>query len=119
MSKLQMVAICELKVDLSKFQHTHMKIGMDTGLKNSSGSVWLFFQNSFSCSVVGESDQHFLVKIWTLYFSSPFILSFVHAKCMDSDQRQHLNILKSENIDNISWLIGGDFNVIVQDEEKK
>nr|XP_027098875.1 uncharacterized protein LOC113718155 [Coffea arabica] len=92
---------------------------MDSVIVNSCGSVWVFYDRSVSCNVVGESDQHVSVQIQSTLFVAPVIFSFAHAKWTVVDREALWAGLLEDRSVSLLWFVMGDFNVIVADDEKR
>lgn len=79
---LQLVAICEPKVKMSRFNYIRRKIRIAVGLVNSSASVWiLFLKKLFSCFVVGDSVQYISILANNSMLFSSCKLYILRAKC--------------------------------------
>ncbi|XP_027184038.1 uncharacterized protein LOC113782345 [Coffea eugenioides] len=92
---------------------------MDSVIVNSCGSVWVFYDRSVSCNVVGESDQHVSVQIQSTLFVAPVIFFFAHAKWTVVDREALWAGLLEDRSVSLPWFVVGDFNVIVADDEKR
>ena len=78
---ITLVAICEPKVLPCDIHVIGTRLKMDSWLVNSEGSIWVFYQNSFTCNHVKESSQHLSLKVTSQLLSSPvyFFLSMQSA----------------------------------------
>ncbi|XP_027167230.1 uncharacterized protein LOC113767361 [Coffea eugenioides] len=90
---------------------------MDSWLVNREGSIWVFYQNCFHCEHVGEAPQHLTLKLTSQF--CPIYFSFVHAKCTEQERTLLWSALLDDNPMNDPWLLAGDFNVIISEEEKR
>ncbi|KAG5631164.1 hypothetical protein H5410_002881 [Solanum commersonii] len=72
------------------------KLGMDNAYCNSSDKIWLFWVDNWKGDVVRDHGQYLTMKfnLW-----------------------EELEAIAEEN--NLPWLVGGDFNVILNEEEKQ
>ncbi|XP_027174232.1 uncharacterized protein LOC113773826 [Coffea eugenioides] len=86
---------------------------------NSSGSLWLFYNGPATLVRVGEGEQHFSFRVLHSVLPTPLTISFVHAFCT-TDERRALwgGLMRDKPVDG-PWLVGGDFNVVVDEGEKK
>ncbi|XP_027077095.1 uncharacterized protein [Coffea arabica] len=92
---------------------------MDHAIFSSTGDIWIFFKASISCRKVGESNQHLSLQIDSALFAVPIIFSFVHAKCTALQRVELWDSLLADKPTQSAWLLVGDFNVIVSEEEKR
>ena len=84
------------------------------------GFVWFFFQENFSGVVIGESSQHVSVRLSHDHLpESQLIVSFMHARCTTIERKELWAGLLSDNLASAAWLVGGDFNVISDADEKR
>lgn len=116
---IQLVAICEPKIQAAKIHSIRMRLNMDHAVFNIEGDIWVFYNSSISCSLVGESCQHLSLQISSALFELPIIFSFVHAKCTALERVQLWNSLIVDKLKQSAWFIVGDINVIVSAEEKR
>ncbi|XP_027120639.2 uncharacterized protein [Coffea arabica] len=70
--------------------------------------------------VVGESPQHVSVRLSHDHVpGSHLVVSFVHARCTPVERCELWEGLMRDNPGSAAWIVGGDFNVILDAEEKK
>nr|XP_027083663.1 uncharacterized protein LOC113705962 [Coffea arabica] len=70
--------------------------------------------------VVGESPQHVSVRLSHDHVpGSQLVVSFVHARCTPGERCELWEGLLRDNPGSAAWLVGGDFNVILDAGEKK
>ena len=55
---IQLVVVVEPKTSVQNFTDIRMKLGMEWGMTNQEGTVWLFYRSMFTCACIGESTQH-------------------------------------------------------------
>ena len=92
---------------------------MSFGISNESGSLWILHQSLVQCSMVCQSEHHFLLIQHTFY-PSPVLFSWVHAKCTAKERLPLWASLNKENVSStLPWVIGEDFDVILDVEEKR
>lgn len=116
---LQLIAICEPKISSSYLNDFRLRLNMDAAVANLSGSIWVFYQHPWVCSILGESRQHLSLRVQHNFLPSSVCMSFLHASCT-ADDRVHLwEALLVDKPPSDPWLIGGDFNVILDSEEKR
>ena len=78
---IQLVVVVEPKTSVQNFTDIRMKLGMEWGMTNQEGTVWLFYRSMFTCACIGESTQHLTVQVHSHLFPSPTILFGIHANC--------------------------------------
>ncbi|KAG5577842.1 hypothetical protein H5410_057976 [Solanum commersonii] len=80
----------------------------------------VFIQEHIQVEVLADSDQILTLRLLFLENDQHFFVSIVYAKCDAEERKQSWNDIYciSNNIQNSPWLIGGDFNVIMSEEEK-
>nr|XP_027086510.1 uncharacterized protein LOC113708247 [Coffea arabica] len=120
MNNLQFLAFCEPWLEVDKVEQYRHKLGFHGVVHNVVGSIWVFFQEPFSGLVVGESPQHVSVRLSHDHVpGSHLVVSFVHARCTPVERCELWEGLMRDNPGSAAWLVGGDFNVILDAEEKK
>lgn len=78
---------------------------MDRCVVNREGSLWVFYQNSFSREPTGESSQSLSIKIQLQLLATPVVFSFVHAKCIEQERMLLWSSLLDDNpVDSGLWL---------------
>lgn len=86
---LQLLSICEPKVDALRIKEFQFKLGFHNALSNKDNRIWIFFQNDFAGSVLYESDQFVALRFSSSLFPSDFLCIFIHAHC-SADKRKTL-----------------------------
>lgn len=61
--KIQIFVLCETKVDVGQLEVFRVKLRFDEALSNEVGSGWMFYNNPFQCSLIGEGSQHISVVV--------------------------------------------------------
>ncbi|XP_049362608.1 uncharacterized protein LOC125827346 [Solanum verrucosum] len=94
------------------------KLGMENLYCKCASKIWVFWEDDWKGEVFRESGQHLTVKISK---SNVEILNTVVYAICDALQRlELLEELEQFAEDNtLPWLVGGDFNVILNEEEKQ
>lgn len=92
------------------------ELGFDNALVNCSGKIWLFWQNNWAGSVLLDSIQHVTMKF--LIYNKPFIVTSVYARCTALDRLELWEELESIDASSCPWVVRGDFNVILHEEER-
>lgn len=94
-------------------------IDFPLAIKNVSNKIWAFFDEKYEVSVVMDMVQQLTLKIVDTEDQQEFFLTLVFAKC-DATERMELwdSLYALASDMNLPWLVGGDFNVIWDEEEK-
>ncbi|XP_040991189.1 uncharacterized protein LOC121238375 [Juglans microcarpa x Juglans regia] len=94
-------------------------LGFDYGLSNGAwdGKLWIFWMNDVDVSMVSCGTQQITVLVSN--GSMKCKASFVYAKCTYVQRRELWADLEKESNGTEPWLITGDFNIIVSDEERQ
>uniref|UniRef100_M1DHQ7 AP endonuclease/reverse transcriptase n=1 Tax=Solanum tuberosum TaxID=4113 RepID=M1DHQ7_SOLTU len=92
---------------------------MSEGAHNSNGKIWIFSNQGYEVTVESSSEQQLTVLLQNQPLSLSFYVTIVYAKC-DSIQRLELwdELFSIANRMDKPWIIGGDFNVVLNSEEK-
>ncbi|KAI3463157.1 hypothetical protein Pfo_019820 [Paulownia fortunei] len=88
---------------------------------NTSNKIWFFVDNDFDFQILLDHEQLLHIEISSKLIASPILVTSVYAKCNASDRKElwdELKIIVDES-DSKPWLVGGDFNVILDPHEKK
>lgn len=116
---LKLIGIREPLVEASRITGIQLKLGYNNHLSNNANRIWIFFDDSLSVNIIGQSDQFLVVQFTHPFFSSDFVSIFVHAHCSNDFRRVLwvdfsliLNAYKN-------CILYGDFNVVVSAEEKR
>lgn len=79
--------------------------------------IWLFWVQEVDIMVLDSSDQHITVQVRKS--ENPSRVSFIYAKCTHAERHELWNHLRANNISDIPWLVGSDFNNIIRASEKR
>ncbi|XP_059302334.1 uncharacterized protein LOC132054308 [Lycium ferocissimum] len=87
---------------------------------NYSGKIWIFWTDEWLGVVISESEQQVTLQLTHSSLNQSVLVSVVYAKC-DREEREQLweAMVELANQQDLPWIIEGDFNVIVSDEEKQ
>lgn len=117
--QLQLISICEPKLEASKISNIQFKLGFDHAFQNQSNRIWIFFDNPLKGKIVHESEQHIIFQFSHPYFNSDILGIFIHAYCSIDARKSLWDNLSSFNLSNMPCIFYGDFNVILSEDEKK
>ncbi|XP_059311479.1 uncharacterized protein LOC132063063 [Lycium ferocissimum] len=88
-------------------------------LANCTGKIWLFAMEEWEVHLVEDHAQHLTVRVVHQQTRQEDLVSVVYASC-DASIRRNLwdSMIHLAGQWQIPWLVGGDFNVVLTDEEK-
>ncbi|XP_060178137.1 uncharacterized protein LOC132608081 [Lycium barbarum] len=95
------------------------RLGMGSAIANQNGKIWIFVDEAVQWDLVLYTEQQITLKLNHQDLGKDIIHTFVYAKCNEGE-RQELwnNLYQLAGSMNLPWIIGGDFNVILLEEEK-
>lgn len=92
---------------------------MQSAGANINGKIWYFVKNDVEVEVVDNTEQQIYLKLLTRDQNTHILATFVNARCERAERillwdslSQHASYM------DLPWLVGGDFNVILNEEEK-
>ncbi|XP_060182797.1 uncharacterized protein LOC132612707 [Lycium barbarum] len=86
---------------------------------NCNGKIWFFVNDNVDVQVVSDTEHEITLKLFLQEHNRHMISTLVYAKCDDLERLQLWDSIYhlSTSID-IPWMVGGDFNVVLNEEEK-
>lgn len=118
-NKVAFVAIMEPSVNMNKIEGYNFFLGFQHCLANTNGKIWCFWNHLDVFKVLANEEQHLTIQYTDKSIDDIFITS-VYAKCNLEERRELWDSLESiSNTINGPWFIGGDFNDIMDPEEKQ
>ncbi|KAG5584614.1 hypothetical protein H5410_045048 [Solanum commersonii] len=105
--------------DRHEIEEFRTRLGMQQAVANANGKIWAFIDEVLEYEIIRDDDQMLTVIVKNQWMGSEVMISLVYVKCI---QRERLQLWESmydlANTTNLSWVIGGDFNVISNEEKK-
>ncbi|XP_060177905.1 uncharacterized protein LOC132607846 [Lycium barbarum] len=110
---------------MEPFQHQRQiqkyrrKLGMPYAGSNCNEKIWFFVQHNVDVEILLATEQSITVKLQFQEYSKDMVVTMVYAKCSEVERLQlwdNLYLLASNMTS--PWLVGGDFNVLLNEEEK-
>ncbi|XP_049396567.1 uncharacterized protein LOC125860610 [Solanum stenotomum] len=101
----------------SELEQYKRRLGFDKAGVNQNGKIWYFWNDDWEGSLILDTVQQ--VTIQFKKNEKDFLISAVYARCNAMERLELWEELESiaENV-RCPWVIGGDFNVILNEEER-
>ncbi|XP_060202481.1 uncharacterized protein LOC132630915 [Lycium barbarum] len=117
--KFFLIALMEPFQHQRQIQQYRRKLGMPYANSNCNGKIWFFVQHNVEVEVLLDTEQSITVKLNFQDFNKDMVVTMVYAKCSKVERLQLWDSLYLLTTNMTSpWLVGGDFNVIMNEEEK-
>ncbi|XP_009606568.1 uncharacterized protein [Nicotiana tomentosiformis] len=113
------VALMEPFQKQGLIQKYRRRLGMENTISNINGKIWLFINVLVEWELLIDTEQHITIKIFHQDIGKYIMMTFVYAKCSSMERLElwdNLYYLASDM--ELPWMVGGDFNVILSEEEK-
>ncbi|XP_019241168.1 PREDICTED: uncharacterized protein LOC109221159 [Nicotiana attenuata] len=95
------------------------RLGVEQVVVNVSNKVWVFIDQNYDFDILFNMEQQITLRMTDTDDHKKFIITMVYAKCDAIERIELWDTLYSLASDmTLPWLVGGDFNVIWDDEEK-
>ncbi|XP_075077104.1 uncharacterized protein LOC142163855 [Nicotiana tabacum] len=92
---------------------------MDAAISNINGKIWLFLDSVLQWDLLIDMEQQLTIRVYHQDIGKYIMITFVYAKRSSLDILElwdSLYYLASDM--ELPWLVGGDFNVLLNEEEK-
>nr|XP_009782875.1 PREDICTED: uncharacterized protein LOC104231559 [Nicotiana sylvestris] len=115
----EFVGLMEPKQQAKKLERYRNKIGLAQAISNVSNKIWAFIDEVFEVVVMYNMVQQLTLRLFHTEKHAEFVLTLIYAKC-DAIERIELwdSLYEMARDMDAPWLVGGDFNVIWDEEEK-
>ncbi|XP_042944788.1 uncharacterized protein LOC122278670 [Carya illinoinensis] len=102
-----------------EFQVWRDRYNYDSCVSNEDvgGKIWLMWKDDTNLVVQAMGDQFITVKM--VENSKTILMTIVYAKCYYQDRRRLWRDLEVTNLQNVPWIVVGDFNIIRNDSERR
>ncbi|XP_070039509.1 uncharacterized protein [Nicotiana tomentosiformis] len=115
----EFIGIMEPMQQSSKVENYRRRIGLAQAMVNVSNKTWAFIDEVYEVTIMYNMVQQLTLKVFHTETHVELILTLVYAKCDDVERIELWNSLYAMSSDMaVPWLVGGDFNVIWDEEEK-
>ncbi|XP_060201759.1 uncharacterized protein LOC132630196 [Lycium barbarum] len=95
------------------------RLGLETAICNVSSKIWAFVDEEYEVTVLMDTVQQLTLKLFNWDVDMELVVTLVYAKCDRIERIELWDSLYNLASDmTIPWLVGGDFNVITDEEEK-
>lgn len=92
---------------------------MKHAVTNSNGKIWAFIDEDLEYDTARDEDQMLTLNLKNQNTGIEVMISLVYAKCTQGERLQLWESMEDiANTINLPWMVGGDFNVICNEEEK-
>ncbi|XP_042016276.1 uncharacterized protein LOC121764297 [Salvia splendens] len=97
------------------------RFGLQFRCSNTSGKIWIFSHRDWQVEVIDDSEQVLHIRVTAAIFPCSIYLSVVYAKCSREGRYDLWNKLRDISLatDGAPWLVGGDFNIFLLEEERR
>ena len=97
------------------------KFGLQYKGCNNNGQIWLFAEMGIEVDSWDDSEQILHARCVSSLLPTPFFISVAYGKCTRVGRIPMWNKLRclAAIIDGLPWLVGGDFNTFVSEDERK
>ncbi|XP_075099236.1 uncharacterized protein LOC142176074 [Nicotiana tabacum] len=109
----------EPKQHARKLENYRRKIGFAQAFGNVSNKIWAFIDEIYEVNIMYDLEQQMTLHLYNTGDNKEFILTLVYASCDATERIELWDSLYAFARDmDRPWLVGGDFNVIWDEEEK-
>lgn len=118
--KVSLVGIVEPMAMDPDITRLNRQVGLQLTTHNSSNKIWFFCARSFSADCLLDAEQALHLKISSASLPNSIFITIVYAKC---SRQERLSLWASIreialNIEGCPWLIGGGFNIFLEESER-
>ncbi|XP_070015222.1 uncharacterized protein [Nicotiana sylvestris] len=115
----EIVGLMEPKQQAKKLERYINKIGLAHAISNVSNKIWAFIDEVFEVTVMYNMVQQLTLRLFHTESHVEFVLTLIYAKCDAIEWIELWDSLYAMARDmDAPWLVGGDLNVIWDEEEK-
>ncbi|KAL0462804.1 UNVERIFIED_CONTAM: hypothetical protein Slati_0168000 [Sesamum latifolium] len=95
------------------------KFGFYSVFANANNKIWCFAKFGVDIQIIQDHSQFLHVKVSSGIIPTDIICTFVYAKCYRNPRRILWEELVKLSNQDIPWIVGGDFNVILHPNENQ
>lgn len=111
------IGVLELFQDNTTIEEYKNRLGMKYAAANHAEKIWVFMEDVVECTVLKDEEQQLIVELVNQQNHIQMVVTLVYTKWS-----QHERLVLWESLEELAqtiqspWLVGGDFNIIVNDE---
>jgi len=114
---ISVLVLLEPLISMDKLVNTAKVWGFKHAFANVANKIWVFWKDFVRIDIIG--DYHQVLHCNIEYFNFQCVASFVYAATSRSSRRNLWDqIANFHNICTLPWLVGGDFNTIINPSER-
>lgn len=118
-NKVAFVAIMEPFVQKEKIEGYKKFMGFHQCISNDNGKIWCFWTTNCQTTTMTNEDQQITINISEGGEGNGLFVTAVYAKCTSTERSVLWHSLERLNaMVNGPWCVGGDFNSILDTNEK-
>ncbi|XP_075108822.1 uncharacterized protein LOC142180675 [Nicotiana tabacum] len=115
----EFIGILEPMQPSNKMENYRRWIGLAQEVVNVSNKIWAFIDKVFNVDILYNTTQQITLRLFQTETHVELTLTLVYAKCNVIERIELWDSLYAMASDlTVPWLMGGDFNVIWDEEEK-
>jgi len=104
---------------MSKIAGYRKFLGFQYCMSNTNGKIWYFWNHLNNTSVLANDDQHMTLNFKCPRNNSDIFVTAVYAKFTSGERKDlWVSIESTSHLITGPWCMGGDFNFIMDPEEK-
>ncbi|XP_019241533.1 PREDICTED: uncharacterized protein LOC109221510 [Nicotiana attenuata] len=113
------IGLMEPMQQVRTLERYRSRIGFAQAFANVSNKIWAFIDEVYEVTIMYNMVQQLTLRLFHTETHVEMVLTLVYAKC-DAIERIELwdSLYYMANDMTVPWLVGGDFNVIWDEEEK-
>ncbi|KAL0368125.1 UNVERIFIED_CONTAM: hypothetical protein Scaly_1031400 [Sesamum calycinum] len=116
--KPKVLVIIEPKVYLDESFFCR-RFGFNKVVSNSTSKIWCFMDYLMNCDILSSHEQFLHPRFSTDLLPHDFLCTWVYAKHTRAKRRELWNEIRNIDPGCEPWLLGGDFNIILEANERK
>ncbi|KAK4710274.1 hypothetical protein R3W88_004787 [Solanum pinnatisectum] len=112
------IALMEPFQGPQELEQYKIKLGFNHSFCNCSAKIWIFWEEGWNVQIIKDSGQQVTMSV--ICNNVEFLLTVVYARCSSMERLELWDEMEDiAQQHQKPWMIGGDFNVILNEEEKQ
>ncbi|XP_070032638.1 uncharacterized protein [Nicotiana tomentosiformis] len=117
---VELVAILEPFASINQIKRCRRFLGYQHCVSNTNCQIWIMWSGNNMATILNNHEQQLTIKLDYGAANSDLYITAVYSKCPPEERRDMWSSLELTNLQvKVPWCIGGDFNVILDPDEKK